>query len=249
MLTSRHSGLTARAAEQLGGVEAGALEKLRAVSAARDPLDGLRAVVELRAELDAAEARHVQGALHEGRSWTQIAAALGISKQAAHKRHAQRIRDGGGQVPEQPQRRLLVTGQARKVVELARDEARRLGSQEAGPEHLLLGLMRDDHGTALRALETAGVELDEARRAVAGATEERPGEVEGRVRISPLTRAALEDSLREAVALHDSHLGVEHLLLALVKDPHAAAGRVLNELGVPPRSVAQRVHELIGGSP
>lgn len=225
-------------------MEEDALEKLRSVGAAREPLDGLRAVVEMRNELDTAEARHVQGALHEGRSWAQIADALGISKQAAHKRHARRIRAGA--VPRPPQRRLLVTGQARKVVELARDEARRLGSPEAGPEHLLLGLMRDDHGTAIRALESAGIDLDEARRAVAGATDERPEKVEGRVRISPHTRSALEDSLREAVALADSHLGVEHLLLALVRDPQGPAGRVLNDLGVPPRAVAERVHGLIG---
>jgi hypothetical protein len=200
----------------------------------------------MRGELDSAEARHVQGALHEGRSWTQIAEALGISKQAAHKRHAQRIRDGDVPPPEQRQRRLLVTGQARKVVELARDEARRLGNPEAGPEHLLLGLLRDDHGTALRALESAGVGLDEARRAVAGATNERPKEVEGRVRVSPGARAALEDSLREAVSLRDSHLGVEHLLLALVRDPEAPAARTLTVLGVPPAGLAERVHGLIG---
>src|SRR5215210_6377727 len=161
------------------GVEEKALEKLRSVSSAREPLDGLRAVVEMRDQLDAAEARHVQGALHEGRSWAQIAAALGISKQAAHKRNARRIRTGAVPRPEQPRRRLLVTGQGRKVVELARDEARQLGSPEAGPEHLLLGLMRDDHGTALRALGESGIDLDEARRIVAGDTGERPGKVEG----------------------------------------------------------------------
>jgi hypothetical protein len=219
---------------------------MRAAAEAREPLDGLRAVVAMRQELDQAEVRHVQVALHEGRSWTQIADALGISKQAAHKRHAQRIREGKVPPQEPPQRRLLVTGQARKVVELARDEARQLGNPEVGPEHLLLGLLRDDHGTALRALRSAGVHLDEARRAVAGTTDERPEKIEGRVRVSPAARASLEDSLREAVQLHDSHLGVEHLLLALVREEHGPAGRALTALGVPPRQLAQRVLELIG---
>jgi hypothetical protein len=221
-------------------------ERLRAVAGAREPLDGLRAVVELRRDLDEAELRHVQMALHEGRSWSQIAQALGISKQAAHKRHARRIREGELPVTERPQRRLLVTGQARKVVELARDEARQLGNPEVGPEHLLLGLLRDDHGTALRALRSAGVQLDEARRAVAGATDERPRKVEGRVQVSPAARSALEDSLREAVQLGDSHLGVEHLLLALVRDEQGPAGRALTDLGVPPAVVAERALGLIG---
>jgi hypothetical protein len=219
---------------------------MRMVTGAREPLDGLRAVVDLRRELDEAEARHVRLALHEGRSWTQIAQALGVSKQAAHKRHAQRIREGSAPAVERPQRRLLVTGQARKVVELARDEARQMGNPEMGSEHLLLGLLRDDHGTALRALRSAGVQLDEARRAVAGATDERPRTVEGRVRISPSARRTLEDSLREAVRLGDSHLGVEHLLLALLRDEHGPPGRALTELGVPPAALAERVVELIG---
>jgi Clp amino terminal domain, pathogenicity island component len=228
-------------------VDADPNELIRTAIGAREPLDGLRAVVELRHELDEAEARHVRIALHEGRSWTQIADSLGISKQAAHKRHAQRIREGGRMpLTERPQRRLLVTGQARKVVELARDEARQLGNPEVGPEHLLLGLLRDDHGTALRALRSTGVDLGEARRAVAGSTDERPRKVDGRVRVSPAARAALEESLREAVRLGDSHLGVEHLLLALVRDEHSPAGRALTELGVPPAELADRVLGLIG---
>ena len=214
-------------------------------AAAREPLDGLRAIVALREELEDAELRYVREAIQAGRSWSQIAAVLGISKQAAHKRHASRIRADTPRAAAH-QRRLLVTGQARKVVELARDEARRLGNPDAGPEHLLLGLLRDDHGTALRALERAGVELEDARRAVAGATDERPSEVEGRVGISPHARAALEDSLREAVSLRDSHLGVEHLLLALVKNPDGPASRALDELGVAPGAVAARVHQLVG---
>jgi ATP-dependent Clp protease ATP-binding subunit ClpA len=213
-------------------------------------MEGLRAIVALRRELAELELRHVAVALGEGRSWSQIAEALGISKQAAHKRHARRVRAA----PEQPrttsQRRLLVTGQARRVVERAREEAHATGEAEIGPEHLLLGLLRDDHGTALRALEAAGVELEAARAALPGGEGAKTvaGEAAaGRVKVSPQARATLEESLREAVRLGDSHLGVEHLLLALLSDPRAPAGRLLAELGVHPADVALRVHQLVGG--
>ena len=222
----------------------------RSATGARDPLDGLRAIVALREELKKLEEQQVATALGEGRSWSQIAAGLGISKQAAHKRHARRVRAAPKRPAQSPQRRLLVTGQARRVVELARAEAHASGSAEVTPEHLLLGLLADDHGTALRALQSSGIELEAARAALpyreAGAASPGAGEG-GRVRVSAEARATLEESLREAVHLGDSHLGVEHLLLALVKDSKAPAARLLDELGVPPDQVARRVHQLVGG--
>jgi hypothetical protein len=224
----------------------GTMELARSATSPREPMQGLRAIVALRQELVELEARHVADALHEGRTWSQIAGALGISKQAAHKRHAGRARASAARRRAGPRRRLLVTGQARRVVQRARAEARGAGSAEVGPEHLLLGLLGDDHGTALRALESAGVELDAARAAVPR-TPGEPGEG-GRVPVSEQARAALEQSLREAVRLGDSHLGVEHLLLALLRDPEAPAARLLGQLGVPPERVGERVHQLVGGS-
>jgi hypothetical protein len=222
------------------------MELARSATSPREPMQGLQAIVALRRELVELEARYVDDALGEGRTWSQIAGALGISKQAAHKRHAGRIRSRTGRRQAGPRRRLLVTGQARRVVQRARAEARAAGRAEVGPEHLLLGLLGDDHGTALRALESAGVEL-EAARAALPRTPGVPAEG-GRVPVSEQARAALEQSLREAVRLGDSHLGVEHLLLALLRDPGEPAARLLAQLGVPPERVSQRVHELVDGS-
>jgi ATP-dependent Clp protease ATP-binding subunit ClpA len=180
----------------------------------------------------------------EGRSWSQIAGALGVSKQAAHKRHASRVRAGAARPAAARQRRLLVTGQARRVVERARREAEWAGSAEVTPEHLLLGLLGDDHGTALRALNSSGADLESARAALPRAGEGAPGG--RRPRVSHEARATLEQSLREAVRLEDSHLGSEHLLLALLGDPEAPAARLLAGLEVLPDQVIQRVHALVG---
>ena len=222
------------------------MELARSATSPREPMQGLRAIVALRQELVELEARHVADALREGRTWSQIAGALGISKQAAHKRHAGRARANAARRQGGRRRRLLVTGQARRVVQRARVEARAAGSADVGPEHLLLGLLGDDHGIALRALESAGVDLEAARVAVPR-TPGEPGE-RGRIPVSEQARAALEQSLREAVRLGDSHLGVEHLLLALLRDPEAPAARLLARLGVPPQGVSERVHQLVGAS-
>jgi DNA-directed RNA polymerase specialized sigma24 family protein len=67
-----------------------------------DPRDGLEAVVALRRLLEALEAAQVENAFIAGWSWAQIAEALGVSKQAVHKKHARRIKD---KYPGEPPRR------------------------------------------------------------------------------------------------------------------------------------------------
>jgi DNA-binding XRE family transcriptional regulator len=56
-----------------------------------DPRRGLRAVVSLRTLADALELRQVEAALRAGLSWSDIAAALGVTRQAVHKKYARRV--------------------------------------------------------------------------------------------------------------------------------------------------------------
>ncbi|HEV2777366.1 MAG TPA: helix-turn-helix domain-containing protein [Solirubrobacteraceae bacterium] len=58
----------------------------------RDPAEGFAAVLALRTLADRLEAGQVERAVLEGWSWTEIAAALGVSRQAVHKKHAKRLR-------------------------------------------------------------------------------------------------------------------------------------------------------------
>jgi hypothetical protein len=59
-----------------------------------------------------------------------------------------------------------LTPGAKRVIELAIDEARRLGHRYIGTEHLLLGLVREGEGVAAGVLESMGVSLDKVRHAV-----------------------------------------------------------------------------------
>jgi DNA-directed RNA polymerase specialized sigma24 family protein len=61
----------------------------------KDPAEGLAAVVALRLLADRLEAGQVERAVLEGWSWAEIAAALGVSRQAVHKKHAKRLRARG----------------------------------------------------------------------------------------------------------------------------------------------------------
>ncbi|MGP3951770.1 hypothetical protein [Streptomyces sp. 7N604] len=71
---------------------ADAREAVDAAEAAmnRDPQIGLRAVAALRRLVERLEALQVDGARRQGWSWEEIGAALGVSRQAVHKKHARR---------------------------------------------------------------------------------------------------------------------------------------------------------------
>ncbi|MEV4477482.1 MULTISPECIES: helix-turn-helix domain-containing protein [Nonomuraea] len=66
------------------------VKELAETAAGRDPHDGLRAVAALRALLEELEAVHVSTARAQGWSWEQIADALGVRRQSAHRKHARR---------------------------------------------------------------------------------------------------------------------------------------------------------------
>ncbi len=70
--------------------------KLADAAGSRDPVVGLRAVAALRRLLESLEALQVENARDHAWSWQDIAAALGVSKQAVHKKHAQRRLIGRG---------------------------------------------------------------------------------------------------------------------------------------------------------
>jgi ATP-dependent Clp protease ATP-binding subunit ClpA len=162
------------------------------------------------------------------------------------------------------------TKEARAVVQAAQDEAGALGADWIEREHLVLGIAGGD-GPAAAALESLGVgrahlraelersggaldagalaaigiDLDEVRRRVEesfgpGALGRRAG---GRRRFSPGAKKALELALREALALGDHHIGSEHVLLGVMRDPGERLGGVLRARGVEPQAVRAAVLE------
>lgn len=58
----------------------------------RDPAEGFAAVLALRQLADRLEAGQVERAVLDGWTWSDVAAALGVSRQAVHKKHAKRLR-------------------------------------------------------------------------------------------------------------------------------------------------------------
>ncbi len=140
------------------------------------------------------------------------------------------------------------TEPARRTLVLTLDEARLLGHNYIGTEHILLGLVCEAHGVAARALVSLGMSLEGLRstvEAVAGRGEDVP--IGQQLSFTASAKKALELSLREAQALGQDYIGTEHLLLGLL-DEGEVAGQVLVRAGVEPE-VRARVLELLSGRP
>ncbi len=68
---------------------------MRASSPTGDPADQLASVVALRELADRLEDSGVERAMRDGWSWSEVAEALGVTRQAVHKKHLRRLADAG----------------------------------------------------------------------------------------------------------------------------------------------------------
>lgn len=209
---------------------------LARVDAPGDARDRLAAVAQLRRELEVSEAELVAGALRLGLTWSQIGGALGISKQAAHRRHSRNCAKLHPDVEDEgPGEKVVVAPAVRQAVRIARREAAQMGATHVGTEHLLLGLLQCGDGSTTRLLERHGATLQRARRVLkptapttALPTEPAPASWAG---LSPAARHALEQALRDVYSRPFATLGATNLLRALVS--HGGGG-LMATLGVDP---------------
>ncbi len=136
--------------------------------------------------------------------------------------------------------------EARRATALASAEARELGHDFIGTEHLLLGLLAAAEGMAFSVLTELEVTVEDARRKVtervhaygSGSVDSPP--------FTPLAKKSLEWGLREALQLKADLIGTEHLLLGLIAVPDGGGARILEELAGNLANVRQAVFARIG---
>src|SRR6516164_7503253 len=124
------------------------------------------------------------------------------------------------------------TERARKVLQLAQEEAQRFNHNYICTEHLLLGLVREGEGVAAKVLSNLGVELHEVRRAVEFIIGRGDRIVLGEIGLTPRAKKVIELGVDEARRLGHHYIGTEHLLLGLVREGEGVAAGVLESMGV-----------------
>ncbi len=124
------------------------------------------------------------------------------------------------------------TKRARRVLALAQEEAIRLNHNYIGTEHLLLGLMKEENGVAVKILRELGVEPEQVIRAVertVGRGERRPF---GKPSLAPRTKRVIELAVDEARLMGHHYIGTEHLLLGLIREGEGIAVSILRSFGI-----------------
>jgi ATP-dependent Clp protease ATP-binding subunit ClpA len=121
------------------------------------------------------------------------------------------------------------TATARHTVVLSQEEARQLKHNYIGTEHVLLGLLGESEGIASRVLDSFGITRDGVRREVTEIVGPGKDQPKGHIPFTPRAKKTLELSLREALALHHSYIGTEHILLGLIREGDGVAAQIMRK--------------------
>jgi hypothetical protein len=229
-----------------------------------DPTERLKALAQLRRQLDSMETELAADALRSGRTWREIGAALGVSKQAAHRRHSHDVAqlDRAAET-EHRGSHMIVSEAVRAAVRIARKEAASGGGEAFGTEHLLLGLLQCGDQAVTVVLSRVGLTLPAAREAIQPTLELSPRAVararaaaidgDGRGQLNDGSYSAVASSLARRILARalaessrrssDSLTGID-LLRALLGDESGGAAQTLDSLGVDARRVRAEIERL-----
>ena len=144
------------------------------------------------------------------------------------------------------------TDRARKVMQLANQEAQRFNHEYIGTEHVLLGLVKEGSGVAANVLKNLDVDLRKIRIEVERIVQPGAGGdqvVMGRLPHTPRAKKVLDYSIEEARNLNHNYVGTEHLLLGLLREQEGVAAQVLMNLGLKLEDVREEVLNLLGHNP
>ncbi|MDL2265824.1 ATP-dependent Clp protease ATP-binding subunit [Parabacteroides sp. OttesenSCG-928-G21] len=121
------------------------------------------------------------------------------------------------------------------VIEYGREEAMRLQNSYIGPEHLMLGIIRDGDGKAIQVLEELKIDTSDIKWKIENDiknTFDTDGPQQQDLAITKTTERVLRMSMLEARMLRSESTGTEHLLLAIIKEETNIASRILTDMGV-----------------
>jgi ATP-dependent Clp protease ATP-binding subunit ClpC len=142
------------------------------------------------------------------------------------------------------------TSRVQKVIRFSKEEAMRLGHDYIGTEHLLLGIIKEGEGIAVKILKNISVDLEKLKQRL----EEASGPAGGMMTLGnlPLSKRAekvLKVTYLEAKNFKSDIIGTEHLLLSLLKEKEGLASQVLMSFNVDYNVVFNELKNILEGKP
>ncbi|KPJ89004.1 MAG: hypothetical protein AMS17_03550 [Spirochaetes bacterium DG_61] len=143
-----------------------------------------------------------------------------------------------------------LTERAQRVINiLAQEEAKKLNHDKLLPEHILLGLIREGEGVAVKALINLGMDFNMLREEIIANTK-KTGGILLLGDVPPSTRAqrVLELSADEARNMGHNYIGTEHLLLGLIREGDSVILNAFEKQGIKISDVREEINRLLGTS-
>src|SRR5215469_5342699 len=180
----------------------------------------------------------------DGRSWSEISVALGVTKQAVHKRFAGAV--AAHLIAANPAPTFeRFTDRARHVVAAARQAAGAAGDDAVSSQHILIGLFAEPAGLACRALTNLRVSEADVR-AAAGAGASAGEDASGTLpQFAEEGKRALADALTIALELGHNYIGTEHMLLGLYRNAESPVAQILTGLGTSEAAAKAEIMEML----
>jgi ATP-dependent Clp protease ATP-binding subunit ClpC len=134
------------------------------------------------------------------------------------------------------------------VIRLSREEALRLGHDYIGTEHLLLGIIREGEGIAVKILRNVGIDLFKLKKSIEDTIRTSSGTLTiGNIPLTKQAEKVLKITYLEAKLYKSEVIGTEHLLLALLRDDDNIAAQILSQFSVSYEDVRKELDNIING--
>jgi ATP-dependent Clp protease ATP-binding subunit ClpC len=142
------------------------------------------------------------------------------------------------------------TSRVQKVIRYSKEEAMRLGHDYIGTEHLMLGIIKEGEGIAIKILQNLGCDLSKLKKAVEDSTAPSGGTMTiGNLPLSKRAEKALKMTYIEAKNFKNDVIGTEHLLLSILKEKDSLAAQILLTFNIDYANCYNELENILAGKP
>jgi len=134
------------------------------------------------------------------------------------------------------------------VIRLSREEAIRLGHDYIGTEHLLLGIIREGEGIAIKIFKNLGKDIGKIKKAVEDTVRQTGATLTvGNIPLTKQAEKVLKITYLEAKIFKSDVIGTEHLLLSILREDDNLASQILQQFGITYELVKEELSNILSG--